>query len=103
MTIKLTSFEGAKGLSAQHVFIIGLHAGDLPRDAKNIQDLEICKFLVALTRTKKRCSLMFTKRFGDDFKTPSIFLTWIKEERFDGIEVNVAFWKSAKPLDLFCV
>jgi superfamily I DNA/RNA helicase len=101
-TIKLTSFEGAKGLSAQHVFIIGLHAGDLPRDAKNIQDLEICKFLVGLTKTKKRCSLMFTKRFGDDFKTPSIFLTWIKEERFDGIEVNAAFWKSAKPLDSFC-
>ena len=103
LTIKLTSFEGAKGLSAQHVFIVGLHAGDLPRDPKNIQDLEICKFLVGLTRTKKRCSLMFTKCFGNDFKTPSIFLTWIKEERFDGIEVNAAFWKSAKPLDSFCV
>ncbi len=94
LTIKLTSFEGAKGLSAQHVFIIGLHAHDLPRDAKNIQDLEICKFLVGLTRTKKRCSLMFTKRFGDDFKTPSIFLAWIKEERYEKFSVNAEYWKS---------
>ena len=30
LNIKLTSFEGAKGLSAQHVFIVGLHEGDLP-------------------------------------------------------------------------
>ena len=29
-TIRLTSFESSKGLSAQHVFIVGLHNKDLP-------------------------------------------------------------------------
>ncbi len=80
LTIKLTSFEGAKGLSAQHVFLVGLQAGDFPRDEKNIQDLEICKFLVGLTRTKKRCAIMYTKRFGSDWKKPSVFLGWISGE-----------------------
>jgi superfamily I DNA/RNA helicase len=92
ITIKLTSFEGAKGLSAQHVFLIGLHTGDLPRNPKNIEDLEICKFLVGLTRTKKRCALMFSKRFGSDWKIPSVFLGWIKEERYEEISVNAKYW-----------
>ena len=93
ITIKLTSFEGAKGLSAQHVFLVGLHAGDLPRDQKNIQDLEICKFLVGLTRTKKRCALLWTKCFGSDWKEPSIFLRWIKDERYEPITVDKEYWK----------
>ena len=54
LRIKLTSFEGAKGLSAQHVFILGLHEDELPRHAENIQDIEICRLLVGLTRTKKK-------------------------------------------------
>lgn len=57
-TIKLTTFEGAKGLSAQHVFILGLQNGDLPKNPSSILDIEVCKFLVALTRTRKQCHLM---------------------------------------------
>jgi len=94
LTIKLTSFEGAKGLSAQHVFIVGLHAGDLPRDPNNIQDLEICKFLVGLTRTKKQCALFWTKRFANDWKEPSPFLRWIRAERYDAITVDAKYWAS---------
>jgi superfamily I DNA/RNA helicase len=92
VTIKLTSFEGAKGMSAQHVFIVGVHAGDLPRDEKNIQDLEICKFLVGLTRTKKRCALLSTKYFGNDWKQPSIFLKWIKDERYEPLVIDAKYW-----------
>jgi superfamily I DNA/RNA helicase len=72
--IKMTSYEGAKGLSAQHVFIVGLHAGDLPHDAANIQDIEICRLVVALTRTKK-VLLMLTGRFAND-GAPT-FLSWV--------------------------
>jgi superfamily I DNA/RNA helicase len=41
--IKVTSFEGAKGLSAQYVFLIGLHSGEIPKKATNVQDIEICR------------------------------------------------------------
>lgn len=95
LTVKFTSFEGAKGLSAQHVFIVGLHAGDLPRDQRNIQDLEVCKFLVGLTRAKKKCSLILAKNFANQWKQPSPFLSWIRKERYEVIEVNAAYWKRA--------
>ncbi len=93
LKIKLTSCEAAKGLSAQHVFLVGLHAGDLPKDAENIHDLEICKFVVGLTRTKKRCALLWTKCFGSDWKEPSIFLRWIKDERYEPITVDREYWE----------
>lgn len=64
--VRITSFEGAKGISAQHVFIAGLHNGELPRDPTSIKDLEICKFVVGLTRTRKKCYLVHTGHFGSD-------------------------------------
>src|SRR6267143_418748 len=92
--IKVTSFEGAKGLSAQHVFIVGLHEGELPRDSRNIQDIEICRFLVGLTRTRKRCNLLHTRRFADQFRRPSLFLSWIRRERYELIEIDAQYWRS---------
>jgi len=94
-SIKLTSFEGAKGLSAQHVFIVGLHAGDLPRDVNNIADLEVCKFLVGLTRTKKKCSLLVTRQFAGKPKTPSPFLRWISGERYELTKITAQYWARA--------
>jgi superfamily I DNA/RNA helicase len=63
-TIKLTSFQSAKGLSAQYVFVVGLHDRDLPKNSKKIDDIEVCKFLVALTRTRKQCYLLLTRNFA---------------------------------------
>lgn len=94
LRIKMTSFEGAKGLSAQHVFILGMHEGELPRDAKKIKDIEICRLLVGLTRTKKKCSMLLTRRFADKWKHPSLFISWIKDERFQLIEVDAKYWKT---------
>jgi superfamily I DNA/RNA helicase len=91
-TIKLTSFEGSKGLSAQHVFIVGLQAGELPRNEGAIDDLEICKLLVALTRTRKQCQLMFTWRFGAVAKRPSALLQWINQARVEPIRVTKDYW-----------
>ena len=92
--IKVTSFEGAKGLSAQHVFIVGMHKDELPHDAAQIQDIEICRFVVGLTRTKKKCSLLCTNRFADKWKQPSVFLSWIKSDRYEITKVDASYWGS---------
>lgn len=93
-TVRITSFEGAKGLSAQHVFMAGLHDGELPADPASIKDLEICKFVVGLTRTRKRCYLIHTGHFGVDWKTSSCFISWIADERLDDTVVNKEYWES---------
>jgi superfamily I DNA/RNA helicase len=56
--IFFTSLVGAKGLSAEHVFIVGLNNGHLPSSATDVADDEICAFLVGLSRTRKRCHLI---------------------------------------------
>ncbi len=93
-TVRVTSFEGAKGLSAQHVFIAGLHDGELPRNPAAIKDLEICKFVVGLTRTRKKCTLINTRNFGGKWKSPSSFILWIDGERLDTLKVDKAYWDS---------
>lgn len=91
--VKVTSFEGAKGLSAQHVYIVGLHNGELPHDPASIKDLEICKFLVALTRTRKKCTLIRTRNFAGKWKTPSSFISWIDPARLEFIKVDAKYWE----------
>lgn len=93
LTVRVTSFEGAKGLSAQHVFIAGLHNGEIPRDPHEIRDLEICKFVVGLTRTRKKCSLIYTGRFANQWKSPSLFISWIDSERLEPITVDSEYWR----------
>jgi superfamily I DNA/RNA helicase len=95
-TVKLTSFEGSKGLSAQHVFILGLQEEQLPRERQNITDLEICKFIVALTRTRKQCQIIFTRRFSGNPTRPSIFLEWIRAARKEFISVDKTYWEKKK-------
>jgi ATP-dependent DNA helicase UvrD/PcrA len=90
-TIKATSFESSKGLSAQHVFIVGLHKGEIPRAAK-ATDFEVCKFLVALTRTRKQCHLIYTGRFAGKLKFPSPFIKWLDASRLHKVKVNKAYW-----------
>lgn len=90
--IKLTSYEGAKGLSAQYVFLVGLHANEIPKNAADIKDIEICKFLVGLTRTRKKCTMLTTGRFGKNFKAPSIFINWIGNPAYNRIGINAAYW-----------
>lgn len=91
--IKLVSFEGAKGLSAQHVYVVGVHRNELPRHQQSIQDLEVCKFLVCLTRAQKKCSFICTGRFAGNQRWPSVFLSWIRDVRFNRVAVNAAYWE----------
>ncbi len=90
--VRVTSFEGAKGLSAQHVFVAGLHDGELPHDSTGIKDLEICKFVVGLTRTRKKCTLIHTRHFGQALKSPSSFISWIDDARLDFIKIDKTYW-----------
>jgi len=91
--VRVTSFEGAKGLSAQHVYIAGLHNGELPHDPASIEDLEICKFVVGLTRTRKKCTLIRTRNFAGNWKSPSFFVSWIDPARLEFIKVNAQYWR----------
>lgn len=92
-SIKLTTFEGAKGLSAQHVFICGLQNGYLPKIPNKISDIEVCKLLVAITRTRKQCHLIFTKNFAGKRVEPSVFLNWIERKNYEFINVNRKYWE----------
>jgi superfamily I DNA/RNA helicase len=87
-TILLTSFVGCKGLSAGHVFIIGVHNGSIPCDPNRITDVEISQFIVALTRTRKQCQIVSNEWFiamGKNGKwapryQQSVFVSWIPTE-----------------------
>jgi hypothetical protein len=82
--ILFTSAVGSKGLSAQHVFIVGLNSGHFPRV---MSDEEICTFLVALSRTRKRCHLVSYKWFTRSALERSEFLEWI-EPHLEHVTVN---------------
>lgn len=62
-SVLLTSFQGCKGLSGGHVFIVGANDGDIPKlNPKNgVSDVECCKFTVALTRTRRCCHILSNK------------------------------------------
>jgi superfamily I DNA/RNA helicase len=75
--IVFTSLLGSKGLSAEHVFIIGMNNSHFPRHADAVTDDEVCSLVVALSRTRKRCHVISFRWFGKDFLSPSLFLNWI--------------------------
>jgi len=61
--IRLTSYLGAKGLSANHVFVLGLINGILPENPYKVSDDEVCQFIVLLTRARRSLSLIVCKSF----------------------------------------
>lgn len=84
-SILLSSFEGCKGLSAGYVFVVGLNDGIMPRidDNNEIDDIEISKFIVAMTRTRKLLYLLSNRwdyaPKGNAF-SPSTFIKYMPEE-----------------------
>jgi len=61
--IKLTNFYGSKGLSALHTIVIGLNNRTFPKDPEHLSDDEARKFIVALTRARRSCSLVTNGEF----------------------------------------
>jgi superfamily I DNA/RNA helicase len=92
-SVAVTSYEGSKGRSAQYVFLAGVHSGELPNDAESIEDIEICRFLVGLTRTKKKCSILVTENAMGQYKSRSEFIAWIDAKRFSEKRIDAAYWK----------
>jgi superfamily I DNA/RNA helicase len=92
--IQLTTFNGCKGLSAAYVFIVGLNNGDFPRNPQNPTDNEICQFIVALTRTRKKCYLISNSRFGGN-KTggPSLFIDWVDKTNIHFQDIDKDYFK----------
>ena len=79
---------------AQHVLAVGLPEGDLPRRPAAVDDLEVCKMIVAITRTRKLCHLLYTRRWANQAKQPSPFVAWIRPERCDFVKVTKEYFDS---------
>jgi superfamily I DNA/RNA helicase len=84
--IKTSTIQSSKGLSADIVFIT--HFDDRyfikNNDKTKITDQDICNFLVALSRTKKKLFLIST------LKKKPIFHQWINHHRIELINSNNA-------------
>lgn len=80
--IKATTIQSSKGLDADCVFITYFDDRYFikNKDKKNIEDKEICNFLVALTRARRKVFLISS----DDKKEPT-FLKWIKNDRIEKV------------------
>ncbi len=100
-SILLTSYQGCKGMSAGFVFIVGANNGIMPRDISNISDVEISQFVVALTRTRKKCYIlsenwMYAPKDKNGNRIPknvhSTFIDWIPAE----FKENLGLLKSAQ-------
>lgn len=78
--IQFVTYQGSKGLAADYVFILGVNDGDIPKTPSNIEDYEICEFIVGLTRTKKECYVIpICNVFGKRYHK-STFLSWISND-----------------------
>jgi hypothetical protein len=91
-SVAVASYERSKGRSAQYVFLVGLHSGEIPANAERVADIEICRFLVGLTRTKKKCDVLFAKNAMGKWKARSEFLDWIRPERFEALQVTSKYF-----------
>lgn len=92
-SVAVTSYEGSKGRSAQYVFLVGVHSGELPNNVADIKDIEICRFLVGLTRTKKKCSILVARNAMGEYKSRSEFIGWIDATRIEEKKIDAAYWK----------
>lgn len=79
--IKITTVQSSKGLADDFVFIANFDDTYWVKDSKRVTDHEICNFLVALTRAKRKAFLISSQK-----KDPT-FLQWIDKERIERLEL----------------
>jgi ATP-dependent DNA helicase UvrD/PcrA len=77
--IKITTIQSSKGLADDFVFIANFDDTYLIKSQNDITDHEVCNFLVALTRTRKKAFLISSQK-----KEPT-FLKWIDQERIERV------------------
>jgi superfamily I DNA/RNA helicase len=90
-TIRFTSLIASKGLSAAYVFIVGFNNGFFPRDATAVTDDEVCKLLVALSRTRVECHLVSCGHFGGGWLEESAFADWIRPH-LEAVAINKGYF-----------
>lgn len=95
-TIRVTSFLGCKGLTANYVFLVGLNDGVLPRDSGTPSDYEVCKLIVGLTRARKKCYLISVRNLFGEWLDESVFMQWIEPPLFDELYVNKDYFKQPR-------
>ena len=74
--ITATTIQSSKGLAADYVFITYFDDKYFIKDKDKVSDQDICNFLVALTRARKKVFLSSSDRE----KNP-VFLKWIDKKR----------------------
>ncbi len=81
LPIRISTIEGSKGLSGDYVFITYFDDQYFIKDSdkRNIADKDICNFVVALTRARKRVYLISSQ------DKHAAFFRWIKQERIETI------------------
>lgn len=95
--IVCSTMVSAKGLSAEHVFIVGFNDEHFPRHPDAITDYEVCCLLVALSRTRTQCHVVSCGRWKGPPVRVSTFLRWL------GVPItqttrNATYWEENPPL-----
>ncbi|MGH3426539.1 MAG: hypothetical protein ACRDQZ_03025, partial [Mycobacteriales bacterium] len=91
-TIICSTMVSAKGLSAEHVFIVGFNNRHFPRNANAITDYEVCCLAVALSRTRKQCHVVSCSRWKGEPRRVSTFLGWLNTP-METVTRNAAYWR----------
>jgi superfamily I DNA/RNA helicase len=95
--IVCSTMVSAKGLSAEHVFIVGFNNDHLPRHPQAITNYEVCCLLVALSRTRKQCHVVSCGRWKGSLVQVSAFLDWLGVP-IEAVARDAAYWQANPPL-----
>jgi len=90
--IQLSTYNGCKGLDAGHVYVVGFDQ-DMSKPKQIPSTTEVCQFIVALTRTRKQCHFLTTKRLFGKPSQSSMFLDWLPKNSVEVIKVNKDYFK----------
>lgn len=85
-SIVVTTIQSSKGLAADYVFIT--HVDDrfcIKDEISGMSDQDVCSFLVALTRARRRVYLLST-----DENRSATFITWLDESRIQRLSASGA-------------
>jgi superfamily I DNA/RNA helicase len=96
-TIACSTMVSAKGLSAEHVFIVGFNNEHFPRHPDEITDYEVCCLLVALSRTRQQCHLVSCERWKGLPVEVSAFRDWLNVP-IEETARDAAYWRANPPL-----
>jgi hypothetical protein len=90
--IVITTLSGAKGLQAEHTFVVGFNGGHFSSDNAAPTEDEVCQLFVALTRARQTCTLVSCGWFGTAQLSRSAFIGWLGD-LVDTFTINAAYWQ----------